>query len=128
MTRVLHASTLILALALAAGVSAQAPAKTKAPIKPEDAKVLTLRGCLESGVAHTFTLSYSLPEGAETPAEHPPTGVIGTSGTKTGYVLMPQAGVNLAPHVGHQVEITALAIKSEPLRPNPKPDAAKSTA
>lgn len=99
-----------MACAFAVSLSAQdttVKTKSKTKIKVDDAKILTLSGCLQSGVdTGTFVLSNVTP----IPAPVEEQAAIGTAGAVATYDLMPRSGVNLSSHVGHRVEITALAL------------------
>lgn len=104
--------TIAAACALAVSVSAQdttIKSKTKTTIKADDAKVMTMTGCLTAGADGTFTLTNARPQIAiETTLDLP---TVGTGGaTITTYQLTPRGGVSLTPHVGHTVEVTALAV------------------
>lgn len=101
---------MVIACALAVSLSAQdtkIKTKSKTKIKADDAKIVTLAGCLQSGVdTGTFVLSNVSPIAAPV-EEH---AAVGTAGAVTTYELMPRSGVNLNAHVGHRVEITALEL------------------
>ena len=104
--------TIAAAFALAVSASAQdttIKSKTKTKIKTDDAKAMTMTGCLTAGADGTFTLTNAKPQiDIGTTLELP---VIGTAGADmTTYQLTPRSGVSLTPHVGHTVEITALAV------------------
>jgi hypothetical protein len=113
MRRVL--STCFFALCLAAAsVSAQdATIKSKTKINADDAKAMTLTGCLVGGPA-TFMLSNAIggdPGGiARVPHEGAQSPAVGTSGTVSSYDLTPREGVDLRSHVGERVEISALMV------------------
>jgi hypothetical protein len=82
--------------------------KSQTKVKTDDAKAITLNGCLQSGPdAGTWTLSNII----RPPATDKKT--VGTTGTVTSYVLAPKDGVDLTAHVGHRVEITALEIAAK---------------
>ena len=103
--------TIAAACALAVSVSAQDTtirSKSKTKIKADDAKTVMMTGCLSAGSNGMFTLTNArAPIDVETTLELPP---VGTTATITTYELMPREGVSLNPHVGHMVEITALAL------------------
>jgi hypothetical protein len=112
MKGVIPAWTIAAACVLAVSVSAQDTrirTKSKTKIKADDAKTVMMTGCLTAGSNGTFTLTNATPQiDIETTLDLPP---VGTAGAKiTSYELMPRAGVSLSPHVGHMVEITALAL------------------
>jgi hypothetical protein len=127
-------STCAIVAAFAVATSAQdTTVKSKTKVEADDAKVMTLTGCLQSGTGEVFTLTGAKAkagseletsektkidvdkdetevkskrrteiEDTETPR--------GTAGAVTTYDLTPRDGVNLMPHVGHRVEITAVAV------------------
>jgi hypothetical protein len=120
------------------GVSAQdTTVKTKTDVDADDAKVVMMEGCLAAGAAPgTFMLSNaSVVKGDEaesetkvkTDVDDDETEVrtkteteverdddeddpVGTSGVAS-FELTPKAGVNLTPHVGHRVQISAVALE-----------------
>jgi len=104
-------STGVLALGLMATTYAQAPAPVPVPANPATAqqpttrpepKPVVLTGCVGGGPA-AFTLTNAM--AATTPAK-PGESPVGTAGIASSYDLTPRAGVDLAAHVGHKVEIT----------------------
>jgi hypothetical protein len=111
MKGVIPAWTIAAACALAVSVSAQDTtirSRSKTKIKADDAKTVTMTGCLISADNGMFTLTNARPPiDVETTLDLPP---VGTTATITTYELMPRNGVSLNPHVGHMVEITALAL------------------
>jgi hypothetical protein len=96
--------------------AAQQPARpadaTQQPTRPADpaqpatrtdasAKSIVVTGCVTGGPA-AFTLTNAMAANATgKPGE-----AVGTSGISSSYDLSARAGVDLAPHVGHKVEIT----------------------
>jgi hypothetical protein len=124
----------VFAFACAVSVAAQdSTATTRTKVKADDARTVTMTGCLQSGVT---TNSYSLVGNVTASGEdlkskstvktdvdknktevkskdttkiddavHAP---VGTAFTR--YELTPKEGLNLAPHVGHRVEITAVML------------------
>jgi hypothetical protein len=106
MKRALQATAI--ALAVTVSLSAQdTTVKSKTKVKADNAKTMTIVGCVEGGHGSAFTLSHVTPG---MPAAAP----IGTTGaeTITGYTIVPRTGLDLSAHVGHQVQITALVAKS----------------
>jgi hypothetical protein len=98
-----------IACAFAVSLSAQdttVKTKSKTKIEADDAKTVTLSGCLQRGDTGTFTLSNV----AATPAPAEEQTATGTAGAMAAYELMPRDSVNLNAHVGHKVEITALEL------------------
>jgi hypothetical protein len=112
MKGVIPAWTIAAACALAVSASAQdstIKSKTRTTIKADDAKTMTMTGCLSAGADGTFTLTKAKPQiDIGTTLELPPVGTAGAN--LTTYQLTPRSGVSLTPHVGHTVEITALAV------------------
>ena len=102
-------SCCVLAVFAAAAVYAQdTTIKSETRIKADDAKVLTISGCLGGGPTN-FTLSNVVT--AATPGDKKDERKsVGTSGLVDAYVLMPRDGVALAPHVGHRVELTGVVV------------------
>ena len=132
MKRLIPACAIAAALAVSANAQ-DTTVKSKTKVKADDARTVTMTGCLQQGTdGSTFTLAgamNTLGEDLEakskvktdvdddetkvksktrTEVEHPDT--VGTAGATTTYELMPREGVNLTPHVGHTVEITALML------------------
>jgi hypothetical protein len=131
MKRLIPAFAFVAAFATAA-FAQDTTTKTKTKVDADDARTVTLKGCLQQS-ADGFTLAgttTTLGEDLEakskvktdvepdetkvktksqTEVEHPDEAV-GTSGSVTTYDLTPRAGVDLTPHVGHTVEITALQV------------------
>jgi hypothetical protein len=108
MQRVLTSS--LLALAAAVSVSAQdTTIKSETRIKGDDAKVVTVTGCLTGGPS-TFVLANAATSdnlGKKSDDKKP----VGTSGTVSSYTLVPPDGVSLAPHVGQKVELVGVIIE-----------------
>lgn len=99
-------SSCVLALAATTLVAAQdTTIKSETRIKADDAKVMTLSGCLTGGPS-TFTLTNATPVEADKPSDRP----IGTSGTSHAYLLSPREGVTFAPHVGQKVEVSGVIV------------------
>jgi hypothetical protein len=126
--------------ALAVSTSAQdTTIKSKTKVDADDAKVVTMTGCLQAGATgDVFTLTGAKATAGEDLEAKAKTEIdvdknetevktksrtevereeeeedetpVGTSGAVTTYELMPKEGVNLTPHVGHRVEITAVAL------------------
>lgn len=110
----------LLAICFAAvSLSAQdTKVKSEQKLKTDDGgKVVTLKGCL-SGTPPTFTLDHASSavvasaEKKEDRAKIEAKGdeTIGTTGISSEYSLMPRAGVELAPHIGHMVEVTGVLV------------------
>lgn len=136
MTRFIPACSFAAACIFAVSVSAQdTTVKTKTKIEGDDAKIVTMTGCLSKAPSgDVFVLAGAMPlKGDEmtsksktkvdvdenkteaktktkTEVEHDDDEAVGTSGSITTYELMPKEGVDLTPHVGHKVEISAIAL------------------
>jgi hypothetical protein len=102
-------SSCVLAVCATAAVYAQdTTIKTETRIKADDAKALTITGCLGGGPT-TFSLSNVV--AASAPGDKKDDRkTVGTSGLLDSYVLMPRDGIALAPHVGHRVELTGVVV------------------
>jgi hypothetical protein len=129
---------MITAAALALGIAASAAAqdttvKSKTKVEADDARAVTLTGCLQQTPASVFTLRGTAVTSDEvttrsraktdvdddgdrvttstrTRVETDDRKAVGTAGLTTIYELTPQQGINLTGHVGHQVQITAIAL------------------
>ena len=136
MIRFMPACTFAAACAFAVAVSAQdATVKTKTKIDADDAKVITMTGCLSKApsgdlfvlagatklkgdeMASTSKTKVDVDEDetevktkTKTEVETDDDKAVGTSGSVATYELMPKEGVDLTAHVGHKVEITAIAL------------------
>jgi len=135
MNRLMPACTFAAACAFAVAVSAQdATVKTKTKIDADDAKVVTMTGCLSKAPAgELFVLSgvttlkgdmeskaktkidvdqdeTEVRTKTKTEVENDEDKAVGTAGTVATYELMPKDGIDLTAHVGHKVEITAIAL------------------
>lgn len=122
------------ALALSVGVTAAAQdteIKSRTEIETDDARVVSMTGCLQRDVAGTFSLYGTAVKGrdgvtTETKVEtendrdeskvttttrtKTEDGRVGTSGTLATFPLTPRDGVSLTPHVGQQVQIAAVMV------------------
>jgi hypothetical protein len=136
MHRFMPACTFAAACAFAVAVSAQdATVKTKTKIDADDAKVITMTGCLSKAPAgDLFVLAGAttlkgddmksksktkidvdeneteVKNKSKTEVETDDDEAVGTTGAVATYELMPKEGVDLTPHVGHKVEVTAVAL------------------
>ena len=137
MNRFIPFCAFAVACVFAVSVSAQdTTVKTKTDVDVDDAKVVSMEGCLEAGDAPgTFVLSNvkkvasggdlesetkaeidvdddetEVETETETEIDRDDDDAVGTSGVVAAYRLTPQAGVNLTPHVGHRVQISAVAL------------------
>ena len=135
MSRFLSACAIVVASAIAISAQDQT-VKTKTKVDADDAKVVTMTGCLQSGAtADVFTLNDATSVAGEDLEARSKTKVdvdddetevktktrteveradedtpVGTSGAVASYELMPKEGVNLTSHIGQRVEITAVAL------------------
>ncbi len=124
-----------LALGIAGSAAAQdSTVRSKTKVSADDARAITLIGCLDRGPGSAFTLKNALAgtgdevtakSKVETDVDNHGNDVktksrteidrdsarrAGVAGLKASYELTPQQGVDLASHVGHQVQITAVAL------------------
>lgn len=137
MIRSMPACTFAAAAVFAVTVSAQDTTVTsKTKIDADDAKVVTMTGCLQQGATgDLFVLTgATMIEGGDmksksktkvdvdddetevttrtkTEVDSDKDTAVGTAGTVKTYELTPRAGVDLTPHVGHKVEITAAMLE-----------------
>ena len=121
--------------ALSVGLGAQdSTVKSRTNIKADDATVTSMTGCLRQELATgVFTLDgtavttgkelqtntkiktdvdkdkTTVRGKTETKADD---GAVATRGAASTFVLVPGNGVNLAPHVGEQVQISAITVKA----------------
>jgi hypothetical protein len=122
------------ALALSMGVTAAAQdseVRSRTEIKADDARTVSMTGCLQRDVAGTFSLYGTAVTGRDgvttetkvrtendrdeskvttTTSTKTDDGRVGTSGTLVTFLLTPREGVSLAPHVGQQVQISAVKV------------------
>ena len=127
-----------LALGMAASVAAQdSTVKSRTKVSGDDARALTLTGCLERGPAGVFTLNNASARTSDevttkskvetdvdnhgndvktksrSEVEHDDGRRAGIAGLKASYELSPNQGVELASHVGEQVLVTAVSIEAK---------------
>jgi len=119
---------------MSVGVAAQdTTAKSKTTVKADDATVISLAGCLNqdkaTGNYTLFGRTVAVGEDVTTTAKvktdvdkdgtkieattktKSDDGAVGTSGTMATYLVMPKGDVSLSPHVGHQVQLSAVMLK-----------------
>jgi hypothetical protein len=98
----------VLALFAAAALHAQdTTIKQETKIKADDAKVMTVSGCLGgSGSSFVLTNAAAVTE----PSKKDGKKSVGTSGVVASYALVPREGVALASHVGQRVELVGVVI------------------
>ncbi|HZM92641.1 MAG TPA: hypothetical protein VFB92_04440 [Vicinamibacterales bacterium] len=123
-----------LALGLAAPLAAQdTTVRSRTRVSGNDARAITLTGCLERGPNSLFTLKNATVSTSDevttkskvetevddhgnkvtksrTKIDRDDSHRAGVAGLKASYELTPQQGVDLGAHVGHQVLITAVAL------------------
>jgi hypothetical protein len=127
----------LLTIVIGAGTWAGAQETTtrsKTTVSADDARTITLTGCLRQPSVNLFTLRGTMAttsddvttrsktttevddDGADvstrtkTEVDRDGDVAVGTAGLTATYELTPQQGVNLAAHVGRQVTVTALAL------------------
>ena len=116
------------------GVAAQdSTVKSETTVKADDATVISLTGCLSQDRAtRNYTLFGRAVGGGDdlttktkvktdvdkndtkieaTTKSKSDDDAVGTSGTMSTYVVMPKGDVSLSPHVGHQVQLSAVMLK-----------------
>ena len=122
------------ALALSLGVSATAQdteVKSRTEIKTDDARAVSMTGCLQRDTAGTFSLYGTAVKSKDgvttettvqtdhdrdeskvttTTRSRAEDGRVGTSGTLATFLLTPREGIALAPHVGQRVQISAVMV------------------
>ncbi len=127
---------LVAGLTVAVGAQDQT-VTSKTKVKGDDARVVTLSGCLQSSGNDLFTLQNAMVASGDearmkskvkTDNDDDRTKVerksktevngdddarVGTSGTSPVYELTPKQGVDLASHVGQRVQITAVALDAK---------------
>jgi len=133
----MHRIIPVAALALGMTVSAAAQDSTvtsKTKVSADGARAITLIGCLDGGPGSAFTLKNAIAgtgnevttkskvekdvdnhgndvkTKSRTEIDRDGSKRAGIAGLKTSYELTPQQGVDLASHVGQQVQITAVAL------------------
>lgn len=127
-----------LALGMAASAAAQdSTVRSKTKVSGDDARALTLTGCLERGPAGVFTLNNATARSSDevttkskvetdvdnhgndvktksqAEVEHEGGRRAGIAGLKASYELSPNQGVELASHVGEEVLVTAVSIEAK---------------
>jgi hypothetical protein len=128
-------TVVVIALAMAASVAAQdSTVRSRTKVSADDARAITLIGCLERGPSNLFTIKNAIASTSDevttksktetdvgdhgndvktksrTEIDRNDTRHAGVAGLKASYELTPQQGVDLATHVGHQVQITAVSL------------------
>ena len=125
-----------LALGMAVSVAAQdSTVRSRTKVSGDDARALTLTGCLERGPAGVFSLNNATARSSDevttkskvetdvdgdnvktksrTEVEHDDGRRADIAGLKASYELSPNQGVELASHVGQQVQITGVALAAK---------------
>ena len=122
------------ALALSLGVAAAAQdteIRSRTDIKTDDARAVSMTGCLQRDIAGNFSLygtAIKSKDGVTTETKvqtendrdeskvttttrsRAEDGRVGTSGTLATFLLTPRDGISLTPHVGQQVQISAVMV------------------
>ena len=116
------------------GVTAQdSTVKSKTTVKADDASVISLTGCLSQdkatgdyalfgraiGGGEDLTTKTSVKTDVDkgdtkveaTTKSKSDDGAVGTSGTMSTYAVIPKGDISLSPHVGHQVQLSAVMLK-----------------
>jgi hypothetical protein len=130
MRRMMTTCALVAAAAVAAGAQ-DTTVKSRTEVKADDATVVSLTGCLkQASPGGPFMLTGTMAAAGDevdtrtrvktdvdddqvevrAKTESKADDAVGTSGALTSYVLVPRSGVSLAPHVGHQVQISAVTL------------------
>jgi hypothetical protein len=125
-----------LVLGMAVSVAAQdSTVRSTTKVSGDDARALTLTGCLERGPAGVFSLHNATGRSSDevttkskvetdvdgdnvktksrTEVEHDDDDRSDITGLKASYELSPNQGVELASHVGQQVQITGVALAAK---------------
>src|SRR5688572_385592 len=93
----------VVAMLAAVSLGAQAAVRSDTQAKPDDAKVITIAGCLRGGPSvFVLTNASSVAAGKDKPA--------GVAAIAEAYALVPRDGVTLAPHLGHRVELVGVVV------------------
>jgi hypothetical protein len=109
MRRVL--SSCVFALVAAVSVSAQdTTIKSETRIKADDAKVMTVTGCLSGGPDVYVLNNVSVAQVPGTTDDDKAKKPVGTSGVAASYDLVSPQGLSLASHVGHKVEVVGVVV------------------
>src|SRR5258705_3758295 len=125
--------TFALAAALSVAVGAQdSTVKSHTSIKADDAQVVSMTGCLRQDAINGYTLEGTVAAAGKnlttdskvkTDVDKDKTTVKGktetkadncalaTSGVKSTYALLPGKVADLSPHVGEQVQVSAIMVK-----------------
>ena len=106
MRRVISTCVLGFCLAAVPALAQDAKIKSETKIKADDAKVVTMTGCLQGGPS-LFTLANAVVPKAEARKLRKSVGTTGTAGV---YELSPREGIELGSFVGQQVQVTGVMI------------------
>ena len=105
MRRILTSCVFVLAAAVTLAAQAAVPPATQP--KADEAKAITIAGCLRGGpTLFVLTNASAVPAGKDKPA--------GAAAVADAYALVAREGVTLAPHVGHRVELVGVVVKDDP--------------
>ena len=102
MRRILTSCVFVMLAAVTLGAQAAVQSETQA--KADDAKVMTIAGCLRGGPS-VFVLTNASAAPAPAGKEKPAGAAIAEA-----YALVPRDGVTLAPHLGHRVELVGVVV------------------
>jgi len=97
----------VVVLLAAVTLGAQAAVKSETQAKADEAKVITIAGCLRGGPSvFVLTNASAAPAGKDK--------VVGAPAIADAYALVPRDGVTLAPHIGHRVELVGVVAATAP--------------
>jgi len=126
-------SFVVLSLAGGAASAQDTTVKSRTTVKADDARVMTMSGCLREDALGNFRLvgtvagtgdkvqtkskvktdvdrdDVTVKGKTRTKADD---GAVATAGVMSTYVLVPDNNVDLASHVGHQVQVSAIAVEA----------------
>jgi len=124
--------TFALATTLSVAVGAQdSTVKSRTSIKADDAQVVSMTGCLRQDAINGYTLEGTVAAAGKDlttdtkvktdvdkdkttikgKTESKADGAVGTSGVISTYALVPDKVADLSPHVGEQVQVSAIMVK-----------------
>jgi hypothetical protein len=113
MRRVLATSLFALVAAATAVAAQDTTIKSETKIKADDAKVMTITGCVSGGPTDfvlTNVTASQIPAKGDNDKDKK---AVATSGVVESYALVPREGVALAPHVGHRVELVGVVVDAK---------------
>src|SRR5688572_6755185 len=105
-------SSCVFALAAAVAVSAQdTTIKSETRIQADDAKVMTITGCLGGGPSK-FSITNATSAQVPSKPGAKDDKAVGTSGAVLSYDLVGREGFSFAPYVGQKVELVGVVVKA----------------